>query len=218
MTIDDARKLFDYIADIYHNGKLSGSEFTSLFNSQQYIYFDFLLGKIEQFQYGRPVPRVGIGMSNNITTRLSPFIKKADTISVLSGQVSKPANFGRIISMYAQNTNKHVEIVDHSKYLNLLNSSIITTPFCIEMSNHFEILNTIEPITMIYYPKTPDDVLWEPLSSGYTEEYDSAASIDPLWGDVDTIKIIGRMLKVHGISVSDQALVQYGQSIINAGE
>ena len=219
MTIDKAKKLFDYVADIYQSGKMTGAEFTLLFNSQQNNYYEFLLGKVEQFQYGRPVPRVGIGMSNNVTTRLSPFMKSLTSQIPVGGALDKPDNFGRLISMSETNNGRFIELVDHSKKNSIANSKILTTPFCIENSDTFLLIRVNDNINIDYYPNKPDDVNWGSTSSGaYNEVNDPSANIDPLWLDMDVVKIIGRMLKVHGISVDDQALVQYGQGVINTGE
>lgn len=220
MTIDEAKRLFDYVADIYQSGKMTGAEFTLLFNSQQSSYYEFLLGKVEQFQYGRPVPRVGIGMSNNITTRLSPFIKSITGQSPVAGALVKPSNFGRLVSMYETNSGRYIELVDHSKMNSIKNSKILyALPYCVENSGNFLVGRVNDTVDMTYYPSKPDNVNWGSTSSGaYNEVNDPSTSVNPLWMDMDVVKIIARMLKVHGISVDDQALVQYGQGVTNTGE
>ena len=75
MNINTIREYFDFLVNKYQNGDISGEEFSMLFNDSQLDYFSFLLGLPEQFQYGRPVPRVGIGMGKVVSKSLDPFIE-----------------------------------------------------------------------------------------------------------------------------------------------
>lgn len=221
MTINECKQIFDYVADSVQRGKISGTEFTQLFNMQQNSYYEFLLGKVEQFQYGRSVPRVGVGMSNNITTRLSPFIVKNDTVPVSAFKMQKPADFGRLVYMSGNSDNSYVELIDHMFKFNRKNSVIIGTPYCIEQDDYFEVYNTHVNVTLVYYKNRPDPVNWTfTVDSSYYEVFDDTDPdlADPLWLDMDCYKIIGRMLKVHGISIDDSSLIQYGQGVINTGE
>lgn len=218
MTIDQAKKVFDYIGDIYQNGKLSGSEFTNLFNQEQNLYYSFLLGNPEQFQPGRPVPRVGIGMSESVRTRLSPFIKYNGSIAVASQVANKPSDFGRAAIMLT-NDGKGIEIIDHAQKSHRINSSVITSPFAVEYSASWKIWpNTISSISLDYYPNKPDDVLWNYTVTGGRDVYNATGSLHPLWLDSDVYKIIGRMLRVAGVNMDDAQLINYGLQVINTGE
>lgn len=215
MNINDLKKLFDLILDEYQNNKLNGREFNLLFNQQQGLYYAHLLGSHESFQPGRPVPIVGIGMSESVRTSLSPFIKTA-TLSVPSGTASKPSDYGRLASMTTAESN--VDVIDHSQLASRRDSSIITTPFAIEKATSWDIYKTTASIALIYYPNKPTDVIWNSDNTTGREVYTSTGSVNPLWLEPDCYKIIARMLNVSGVALDDQFLIQYGQKVINTGQ
>ena len=222
MTIDEAKKVFDFIANTYEKaGNVNGDEFTMLFNVAQTNYYDSLIGHVEQYQYGRPVPRIGMNMTESISTKLSPFLKSDSSLAVSSGSANKPEGFGRLVAMRTS-ANKAVDRVEHDKVHSRANSSVIppsTNPFYVEYADTWKIYpDTLSTVSVEYYPEKPDSVLWKYEESGGREVYVSEGSAHPKWKDYDTLAIIARMLQAASVPVDDAMVLQYSQKIIQTGE
>jgi hypothetical protein len=58
---------------------------------------------------------------------------------------------------------------------------------------------------------------------GYTivderEVYDASTSSNPQWRDTEIMAILGRMLRLSGVNIKDQELIQYANEIKVTGE
>lgn len=222
MNINTIKEWFDYITNKYQKGYFGGDEFNNLFNQSQLSYYDFLLGHIEQFQPGRPVPRIGQGVEA-VTTRLSPFIKRA-TVAVASQLASKPTSgngFGRLIAMYDSN-NVKIERVEHERKSGRISSEVLPVGanyFYTEYATQWEIWPaSISSIKIDYYPQKPDDATWGYTTTSGREVYAAGSSTNPLWYDTEIAAIMGRMLKAVGVILDDQQIMNYSQSVINNGD
>jgi hypothetical protein len=208
--------LFELISNEHQKGKISGDEFSLLFNLSQTNYYDFLLGHIEQYQPNFSKPRVGIAMSEDITTKLSPFIKTA-SVSVSASQALKPPAFGRLIAMRGTG-NREVDRVEHDKKGGRVTSSLLALrPFYVEYSNYWEVFNETG-VNVDYYPGQPDDAKWNYITTSGREVYTSTGSIDPLWRSTEVYAILARMLKAWGVSVDDGMVFNYANQLIKEGE
>lgn len=222
MTIDKVKQIFDFICNTYEKGaNVNGDEFTLLFNVYQTNYYDFLIGHVEQYQYGRPVARVGMNMTESISTKLSPFIKRNKNYAVAGGVANKPSDFGRLIAMRKSDGNQ-VARVEHDRLASRLNSVVIppaTNPIYVEFADTWEIYPaSTATVDFEYYPTKPDDVKWNYTTASGREVYNSTGSIDPKWKDYDVMAIISRMLNAAGVSVDDGMVMQYSQKLIQSGE
>lgn len=204
------------------DGNVNGTEFTMLFNVAQTNYYDSLLGHTEQYQYGRPVPRIGMNMTESISTKLSPFLKASNNLAVASGQVTKPSGFGRLVAMRRSSDSKQIDRVEHDKIASRANSAAIppaTNPFFAEYADHWKIWPATTPaIDFEYYPSRPDPVLWKFNVVSGREVYTGTGSIDPLWMDYDIMAIVARMAQASGVQVDNNMVVQYSQKLISQGE
>lgn len=222
MTIDQVKKLFDLICNNYEKGgNVNGTEFSILFNTFQTNYYDFLLGHVEQFQPGRPVPRVGVGMGEGVMTRLSPFIQTSASTIVTSGQATKPPGFGRLLAMRTASDDQ-VDRVEHDKAAARIKSVVIpaeTNPFYIEYAAYWLVYPaSTASVKIDWLPSKPTDANWGFSDSSGREIYDAGASTHPLWNDYDIYAIVARMVKAMGVTVDDGMVVQFAQSVIQSGE
>jgi hypothetical protein len=218
LNINTIKEAFDYITNKYQKGYTTSDEFNLLFNLYQTNYYSFLLGHIEQYQYGRSVPRVGGNMTEDIETKLSPFIKTNDALAVTLGKATKPTDFTKLIAMRTSD-DKPCFRVKHDRKGSRLKSVILTAsedPYYVDYNTYWEVAGTTVKID--YYPDKPDDVTWGYTDSAGREIYDSNTSTDPLWHDTEIVPILGRMLKATGIVLDDGQILQYAQSVINTGE
>lgn len=216
MNIDNIKQLFELIANVYQKGRISGDEFNLLFNTAQTNYYDFLIGHVEQYQPNFSKPRVGISMTEDITTKLSPFIKVA-SVSVASSQATKPSDFGRLVAMRGTG-NREVDRVEHDKKGGRATSSLLASrPFYVEYSTYWEVFNETG-VNIDYYLGAPDDVKWNYTTTSGREAYTSTGSINPKWRDTEIYAILSRMLKAWGVSVDDGMVYNYANQVIKEGE
>jgi len=223
VNINTIKEWVDFVTNKYQKGYLSGAEFTRLFNQSQLAYYDFLIGHLEQYQPGRPVPRIGLGMTESVTTKLSPFIKSA-TLSVTSQSATKPTSgngFGRLLAMY-DNNNKKMDRVEHDRKGGRVDSSVLTpanNPFYVEYGTFWQIWPaSLTQVKIDYLPQKPDDVNWNYDDSSGREVYNATGSVNPLWYDTEISAIVARMLKAVGVVLDDAQIMNYGQSVINMGD
>lgn len=220
MTINEIKELYSYIANEYQKGKTNGDEFNLLFKAASTNYYTFLLGHIEQYQYGRPVPRIGGNTTEDIETKLSPFIKTDDSVTVAGGRATKPSDFGRLVAMRTS-TNKSVYRIKHDRKGSRQDSVILTTaedPYYVDYAAYWELGVGGSVVKIDYYPNKPNEAVWGYIDVTGRELYNAATSTDPLWKDTEILPIIARMLKATGIVLDDGQILSYAQSVINTGE
>lgn len=221
MNVNDVYRIMRFIARKNQLESLSPSEFQDAFNTAQRNYYDFLVGRIEQYRYDKAVPRVGIAMTDNVMSRLTPFQMSA-TPAVTSGSANKPADFNKLLSMLTASNNR-IQRVEENRLAERLNDSIDpaseTNAFYVEKPSAWSIYPSTIASIKVNYLKVPNNVVWGyALDGSGRPVYSAGTSTDPVWYDNDIDEIIARACKILGISIKENALVSYGQSVINTGE
>lgn len=221
MNVNDVYRIMRFIARKNQLESLSPSEFQDAFNTAQRNYYDFLVGRIEQYRYDKAVPRVGIAMTDNVMSRLTPFQASA-TPAVASGSANKPADFNKLLSMLTASNNR-IQRVEENRLAERLNDSIDpaseTNAFFVEKPTAWSIYPSTIASIKVNYLKVPNNVVWGYNLDGLGRPvYSPGTSTDPVWYDNDIDEIIARACKILGISIKENALVSYGQSVINTGE
>lgn len=228
MNVNDVYRIMRFIARKNQLESLSPSEFQDAFNTAQRNYYDFLVGRIEQYRYDKAVPRVGIAMTDNVMSRLTPFQMSA-TPAVTSGSANKPADFNKLLSMLTASNNR-IQRVEENRLAERLNDSIDpaseTNAFYVEKPSAWSIYPSTIASIKVNYLTIPINVVWNYTLDGQGRPNYVASggivgngnSVNPLWYDNDIDEIIARACKILGISIKENALVSYGQSVINTGE
>lgn len=221
MNVNDVYRIMRFIARKNQLESLSPSEFQDAFNTAQRNYYDFLVGRIEQYRYDKAVPRVGIAMTDNVMSRLTPFQMSAIP-AVTSGSANKPADFNKLLSMLTASNNR-IQRVEENRLAERLNDSIDpaseTNAFYVEKPSAWSIYPSTIASIKVNYLKVPNNVVWGYNLDGLGRPvYSPGTSTDPVWYDNDIDEIIARACKILGISIKENALVSYGQSVINTGE
>lgn len=221
MTVDEVYSIMRFIARKNQLESLSPTEFQHSFNVAQRNYYDFLVGRVEQYRYDKATPRVGLNMTDNVVSRLTPF-QMTSSVAVAAGVANKPADFNKLLAMTTP-TNQEVKRIEEDRLANRLNDSIDpineSNAFYVEQSSSWNIYPTTLATVSVKYLKVPVNVVW-----GYTIDgsgrpvYNSGTSVQPIWKDNDIDEIVGRALKVLGVSIKENVLINYGQGVINAGE
>jgi hypothetical protein len=221
MTVDQCYSILRFIVRKNQLGSLSPTDFQYAFNTAQRNYYDFLVGRIEQYQYGRPVPRVGLSMTDNVVSRLMPFELSA-TLTVSGGLATKPSDFNKLLAIYTPN-NYRVYRLEENRFAERMQDSIdpIDEPnaFYVEQNTNWRIYPTTLTTLTLKYLTVPADVKWNyTLDGSGRPVYTSSGSIDPLWKDNDIDELVGRAAKIIGVSFKEPTLSQFGQGVINTGE
>jgi len=222
MNVNDVYSLMRFIARKNQLTSLSPAEFQYAFNSAQRNYYDFLVGRIEQYRYDKPTPRVGLSMTDNVVSRLSPFMLSSTPV-VSTGSVTKPVGFNKLLSMSTPN-NYSMKRFEQNRLAERLQDSIDpineANAFYVEESNIWRVYPTTGMATVtIKYLTLPLDVVWAyTLDGSGRPVYNPVGSVSPNWYDNDIDEIVARGLKILGVSIKEGALLNYGQQVIQSGE
>lgn len=222
MSVADLYDLILFIANKNQAGGIKVDDFQDSYNTAQSQYFSDLVGRFQQYQYGRPIPRVGLGDNETVMTKLSPFIMNATVASVSGNTAPKPDDFIRLLAMrYGSNK---VYRVEHDKVWSALSSYIdppsTTNVYYVEYDDSWTIYPTSGIASVVIdYLRKPADVVWAYTVDGDGRfAYTSSGSVDPEWDDVSAVEIATRALKILGVHFKDSDFASYGQSVINTGE
>lgn len=221
MNIDEVYKIMRFIARKNQLESLSPAEFEYAFNSAQRNYYDFLIGRIEQYRYDKPIPRVGISMTDAIYSRLSVFLLNYSS-SVSSGTILKPIELNKILRVYTENDYTLYRI-EPNRLSSRIHDSIDPideqNAFYVELAAELKVYPTTIPTVYIDYLSLPQNVVWAyTLDVNGRPVWDEDNSVSPQWKDNDIDEIIGRALKILGVSIKESALINYGQQVITQGE
>lgn len=205
-------------------GSISPDRFNLSFNAAQREQFNWLSGNIEQWQYSKPAPRIGIGYSQVIEERLAPFIVSPPTLTIpASGQITKPLDLVRLLSLSTSSNTIPLKRVSHDRIWSFMGSVInpvsSTYPIFIEYNNYYQVYPTNLGSADIIYLRMPKEAKWAyTLDTNGRPIYDPANSINPEWKDVDINEILIRQIKQIGISIREQQLIQYARTEQQVGE
>jgi hypothetical protein len=221
MTVDQVYSILRFIVRKNQLGSLSPADFQYAFNTAQRNYYDFLVGRVEQYRYGSAVSRVGLSMTDNVVSRLMPFQSSA-TVTVTSGLANKPTGFNKLLAMYTPNTYR-VYRIEEDTFAERIQDSIDpvdeANAFFVEQNTNWRIY----PITLtsltVKYLTVPTDVVWNFTIDGSGRPvYSPTGSVDPLWYNNDIDELVARAAKIIGVSFKEPTLSQFGQGVINTGE
>jgi hypothetical protein len=221
MNVNDVYSLMRFIARKNQLTSLSPAEFQYAFNAGSRNYYDFLVGRIEQYRYDKPTPRVGLSMTDNVVSRLSPFMVSA-TPAVTSGSVTKPANFNKLLSMNTPG-NFPMKRFEQNRLAERLQDSIDpvneANAFYVEELSVWKVYPTTLASVTLKYLTLPTDIVWAyTLDGSGRPVYNPVGSVNPQWYDNDIDEVVGRALKILGVSIKEGALLNYGQQVIQSGE
>lgn len=221
MTVDQVYNILKFIVRKNQLGSLSPDDFAYAFNTAQRNYYDFLVGRIEQYRYDSAKSRVGLSMTDNVVSRLMPFQTSA-ALTVTSGLANKPSDLNKILAIYTTN-NYRVYRVEEDRFAERMQDSIDpvdeANAFYVEQNTNLRIYPTTLNNLTLKYLIVPADVKWNYTIDGSGRPvYNSTGSIQPLWKDNDIDELIGRAAKIIGVSFKEPTLGQFGQGVINTGE
>ena len=221
MTVDQVYNILKFIVRKNQLGSLPPAELEYAFNTAQRNYYDFLVGRIEQYRYGSPVPRIALNMTDNVVGRLMPFQKKT-SLPITLGVLTKPSDLNKISAIYTAN-NYRIYRVEENRYAERIQDSIDpideANAFYVEEKSVFRVYpTTLANCTFIYFT-TPTDIKWNyTLDGSGRPVYNPTGSVQPVWLENDYDELIARAAKIIGVSLKDATPMQYAQQVIQTGE
>jgi len=221
MDVNNVYNILKFVVRKNQLGSLSPDDFAYAFNTAQRNYYDFLVGRIEQYRYDSPRPRVGLSMTDNVVSRLMPFESTA-TLTVSGGLATKPLDLNKVLAMYTPN-NYRVYRLEENRFAERMQDSIDpideANAFYVEQNTDWRIYPTTLNNLKLKYLTVPADVKWNYTTDGSGRPvYNPTGSVQPLWRDNDIDELVGRAAKIIGVSFKEPILSQFGQGIINTGE
>lgn len=222
MNVDFAYTLMQNIINKSTNGYLDPSTFNSFINQAQYSYLDYLLGEFQQYQTGRPVPRVQYSMTESTRQTLTPFIDSPTTLTIdVTGFAAYPSDYQQTDAMFDVNLNRIRYVPQHKlfSYLTSVIDPIATNPIYLIQSNGFQFYPVTQGSAKLSYIQTPNTIVWAftPDPNGIPI-YAPGSSVDPEWYDADMLSVIVRALRMAGINLSMPELIGYEQEVKNQGQ
>lgn len=223
MTINDVYEIMKYAIRKNQNGGLIPASFNLVINQAQNSYMDFLLGEFQKYSPGRPFAAVEFGQNQDIRQRLSPFIPAPVTLAIDSnGQCPYPTGYVNTDAItygaYRQRV-KYIQQDRLSSHLNSFIDPISTNPVCLIYKDGFQFYPTALGSAYISYIKQPSTLIWAyTLDANSRPVYNSGASVQPQWLDLDLLEIIVRALAIIGVNLQLNAVQQYSQVIKTQGQ
>ena len=223
MIVDTAYSIMKFVINKNEQGYFSPANFNTIFPAAELQYLDYLLGEFQQYQYGRPVPRVQFGMNETIRQSLTPLIGPPVPLIInAAGLAPYPDDFQQVDAIYFGTPQERVRFVSQDRLYSFLNSVIdpvASNPIYLIQNNGFQFYPITLATASISYVKTPPKTFWAstPDVNG-RPIYDSTNSIDPIWFDTDIFDVIARALKMVGVNLQAPAVMQYATELKNVGQ
>ncbi len=226
MTADTPYQILQFLSNKEQMGYLSPDQYNLIINQSQTNYLSFLLGEFQQYQYGRAIAKVELGMNERILQTLAPFIDKPSSLTVtpdgIDGFATYPADYEQIVSMNWGASRKRVRFVQQDSYYSYKNSRIdpvATNPIYMVSKDGFIVAPSDIGTTYMSYVATPATIVWNSVDNIFGQPiYDPTTSVSPLWYNTDMFQIIVRAAQMLGINLSAQAIEQYATQIKTVGE
>ena len=221
MNVNDMYRICQFAINKAQNGYLTPAEFNLIINQAQISYQDYLLGEFQQYQYGRAQARINYSQNENIRQRLSPLITEATlTINGTSGESPYPADYVQADTIITT-AFKRVRFVQQDSLYSYYNSEvdpIATNPIYLIEPSGFQFYPKTLGTALLTYVKDAPTIVWAYTIVSGRPVYDSGASDQPVWADVDLLDIIARALKLVGVNLQAGQVEQYANQVTQQGQ
>lgn len=224
MTVDEVKRLIDYIVRKNQNGGITPQNFNLIINRAQFGYMNYLLGEFQKYLPGRPMAAVEFGQNQDVRQRLTPFIKTPTTLTIngATGIAPYPADFQAADAMYYGQYNRRVKYIQQDRLDSHINSYIdpvSTNPIYLIIDTGLQFYPADLGSARLSYVSTPAAIVWNFAPDIYGRPvYSSVGSVNPAWYDLDMMDIISRALGMAGVNLQANAVQQYSQMLKQQGQ
>jgi hypothetical protein len=227
MTIDEAKKFVEGQARKNQVGNITISQLNIYFQRAQLEIVNDLVGNIEEYQPGRPVPRKSFEITSTISDDLSNLVA-ASEFPMTAGLANKPADYMYLIppmeasvSVPASLSWTPVIFITHGEKAMRLNSQInypeSDNPIAVNYNGFFQVYPDDMSNGRITYIRKPVDPEWGYTTVSSSPVYNPATSQDFELPEAMHMRICQKVLEYYGISLRDGDLLNASDSKLTKG-
>lgn len=227
MTIDEAKRFIEGQARLNQVGNVTKEQLNVYFKRAQLEIVNSLVGNIEEYQPGRPVPRKSFEVTSVISDDLANLVA-ASEFPMTAGVANKPADYMYLIPpMEASVSNPAslswtpVIFTTHGEKAMRLNSQInypeSDSPIAVNYNGFFQVYPDNMTRGRITYIRKPVDPEWGYTMVNSSPVYNSATSQDFELPEAVHMKICQKVLEYYGISLRDGDLLNTTDNKLTKG-
>jgi len=222
MTADEMYRIELFAIKKNQNGSLTPAKFDEINDAAQNQYVSFLCGNMEGYQPNHPLPKAEFGNNRTSRQRLTPSIYNyVLNISSIYGTSPYPSDYIQTDSMHSIYGFNPIRFVQQHKLTSVYNSTIdpiASNPIYLIQAKEFQFYPTSQWQAKLSYVRNPPAIHW-----GYTNDvngrpvYDPLTSIDPIWDNVGCMEVIIRALRLVGVNLQLNVVMQYAEELKTQG-
>lgn len=205
------------------NGDITPQEFNDVINTAQRSFQSYLIGELQQYQYGHAQARIQYSQNETSRQKITPLIYSGFALTInSSGNANYPADYCVTDSMLTTTGNSRIRYCKQENLYSTVNSVIdpvASNPIFLIEKDKFQFYPITQASARLNYIRNCPNIVW-----GYTidgngrEVYNQASSTDPVWQDLDMLEIIVRALAIIGCNLQLGVVSQYANDIKKSGE
>lgn len=221
MTVDFMYRIVQYAVNKNQQGYVDPDEFNDVIEQAQLSYVNYLIGQYNQYQNGRPVSRVSFSQNSNVRQSLMPAIYGYVLNVNAYGFAPYPGDFQKVDGLTDIYNMKAVRWANRDNYTEYYHSKIDpypTNPFYTLENNGFTFYPSNIGQVLLNYVRKPSSIYWAYTIVNNLPVQNVAASINPIWYDIDCLEIIARALRIIGVNLQAADVNQYANEIKQMGQ
>lgn len=239
MSVDELYKLVIMIGNKVQKGNFKPENFNLAMLAVNLQMFKGEYGLPEDYQPGRPIPKIAYSLTQKIEDDLSPFKRLVSIVLDNDGHALYPADYVHLSTARcryvlakdnkAQNAagkaplkTVEVKIVDDQGYMEALTSEVVPATQEFPVLAFYDTYMQVAPtnmysieLTYLAYPRTP---VWAFTIVNNRPVYDAANSVQIEWKPIKHIDFAMRVCSYLGINIREPELIQYVETMKQKGE
>jgi hypothetical protein len=227
MTIDEAKKFVEAQARKNQVGNVTPAQFNIYATRAQLEILNDLVGNIEEYQPGRPLPRKSFEITSIISDDLANLVA-ASEFPMTAGVAPKPNNYMYLIppmeaseSVPASLSWTPVIFITHGEKAMRLNSQInypeSDNPIGVNYNTFFQVYPDDMSRGRITYIRKPTDPVWGYTTVNSAPVYNSVTSQGFELPEAMHMRICQKILEYYGVSLRDGELLNVTENKLTKG-
>lgn len=223
LNVNDIFLLVQKLTRKNQSGSISSQDFFYMWNAEQNMYFNDLIGRWQARGNGKSGANTGLMLNETSITELSPFIIPVN-LTISSGAADKPTDYEYFIALRVAQIYKCQLI--RPDQIPAVSTSVIDPPsipnnkyYAIEYEDYYSFLPNTMTAAQLDYIASPENINW-----GFTfdidgrQVYNPGSSVQPKWSNSTIITITKRSLTNWGVSWHDKDFENFGRVAQQTGD
>jgi hypothetical protein len=215
-NINDIYLLCQKLTRKNQSAAISASDLFYMWNSEQLMYFNDLIGRWQARANGKSGVNTGLIVNEVSLTDLAAFTIP-ETLTIAAGKADKPTDFEYRIALRING--QEVQFIRPDQIASV-NNSIIDAPsiannkyYATEYEGYYTFLPTTVTSADLDYIASPENVKWAfTFDADDRQVYNPGLSVQPKWQSSTIVEITKRTLNNFGVSWKDADFANYGKS------